>query len=196
MKFYKIASFAFLALLSQAAVAQYDLETKRDVVAANADGTVGFNLVDKREVTEGEISKRFAELLLIPIILVAIKHALPEIIKVASALLEHLPDSGSVSVNATLLAEISAGHEPDLINQIVNQVSNNLPQAITTVQQQQQQQQQSQKVKRDTIGDIVNEIIAEGEVLAPEVVAFLEKVLPQVVDALLRLAPALLGGLA
>ena len=29
MKFYKIASFAFLALLSQAAVAQYDLETKK-----------------------------------------------------------------------------------------------------------------------------------------------------------------------
>ncbi|KAF6071336.1 hypothetical protein FOB64_001083 [Candida albicans] len=175
MKFYKIASFAFLALLSQAAVAQYDLETKKDVVAANADGTVGFNLVGKREVSEGEISKRFAELLLIPVILVAIKHALPEIIKIASALLEHLPDSGSVSVNATLLAEISA--------------------AITTVQQQ-QGQQQSQKVKRDTIGDIVNEIIAEGEVLVPEVVAFLERVLPEVVDALLRLAPALLGGLA
>ena len=54
--------------------------------------------------------------------MVAIKHALPEIIKIASALLEHLPDSGSVSVNATLLAEISAGHEPDLINQIVNQI--------------------------------------------------------------------------
>lgn len=195
MKFYKIASFAFLALLSQAAVAQYDLETKKDVVAANADGTVGFNLVGKREVSEGEISKRFAELLLIPVILVAIKHALPEIIKSASALLEHLPDSGSVSVNATLLAEISAGHEPDLINQIVNQISSNLPQAITTVQQQ-QGQQQSQKVKRDTIGDIVNEIIAEGEVLVPEVVAFLERVLPEVVDALLRLAPALLGGLA
>ena len=195
MKFYKIASFAFLALLSQAAVAQYDLETKKDVVAANADGTVGFNLVGKREVSEGEISKRFAELLLIPVILVAIKHALPEIIKIASALLEHLPDSGGVSVNATLLAEISAGHEPDLINQIVNQISSNLPQAITTVQQQ-QGQQQSQKVKRDTIGDIVNEIIAEGEVLVPEVVAFLERVLPEVVDALLRLAPALLGGLA
>ena len=73
--------------------------------------------------------------------MVAIKHALPEIIKIASALLEHLPDSGSVSVNATLLAEISAGHEPDLINQIVNQISSNLPQAITTVQQQQGQQQ-------------------------------------------------------
>lgn len=108
MKFYNIAAFAFLASFSQAAVAQYGSETKRDVVAANADGTVGFNVVGKREVSQEEI----------------------------------------------------------------------------------------QNVKRDTIGDIVNEIIAEGEVLVPEVVAFLEKVLPEVVDALLRLAPALLGGLA
>lgn len=182
MKFSKVASIAFLALSTQAAIVQNNQEptkVKKDVVVGGANGDGNGNILSQREYNYDVLAKDDEISTIISIITSALTDVLPELIKIISGLL----GDGSSPSGAPGSLDLQK-----IIDDVIDAIKKILPQTVSAVQQ------SSSKVKRDAASDIIQEFINEGIKLTPEVIAFLEKIVPQIIGAIIKEAPQLIGG--